>query len=82
MAGTSYDTIGRVELCINEVWGTICRDTFTDIDANVVCTQLGYSPYGKYNIYLYIIIVIVSPQVLFTLVAFYFVDFFLKIIFE
>ena len=33
---------GRVEVCINNAWGTICRDSFfSPIDAGVVCGQLG-----------------------------------------
>lgn len=31
---------GRVELCINSVWGTICSTQFNQEDAEVVCAQL------------------------------------------
>ena len=47
LVGSDYETIGRVEVCINSVWGTICKDSFDDNDATVVCRQLGYSIYGK-----------------------------------
>ena len=38
---------GRVEVCLNEVWGTICADIgpwdWSSTEADVVCNQLGYS---------------------------------------
>ena len=35
---TSYD--GRIELCLDGEWGTICGNFWTDLDAIVVCRQL------------------------------------------
>ena len=48
LRGTSVSSSreGRVEMCLDKVWGTICDDGWDTFDARVVCTQLGYSAVG------------------------------------
>ena len=38
---------GRVEICINNQWGTVTDDGWSSNNAKVVCRQLGYSTDGE-----------------------------------
>ena len=44
---------GRLEICMNNNFGTICDKRFDTFDAEVACRQLGYSDTSKITALLY-----------------------------
>lgn len=48
LQGGGTGTEGRVELCVNNLWGTVCGDSWSTSNAAVVCRQLKLSPVGQY----------------------------------
>ena len=47
LRGGTTANVGRVEICANETWGTVCDDFWGSTDAGVICRQLGYSRFSE-----------------------------------
>ena len=47
LVGGSNQYEGRVEVCINDQWGTVCDDFWSSSDATLICKQLGYAYTGS-----------------------------------
>lgn len=68
LAGSTVDYDGRVEVCINGAWGSVCYSGFSSTyytrywdgsDARVVCRQLGHQELGEYDNHNYNIMIII-----------------------
>ena len=39
--GNTYFISGGLQICVQNYWGTVCQNRWSDSDATVVCRQLG-----------------------------------------
>ena len=48
LVNSSYIGVGRVEICVNNEWGTVCDNGWTNLNAQIVCKQVGQSSLCKH----------------------------------
>ncbi len=47
LVGGASSREGRVEVCVDSCWGTVCGEGWTNEDAGHVCSILGYPSTSK-----------------------------------
>ena len=50
---------GRVEICINNAWGSVCTDAVSEDDVEVICRQIGQLPPSMFCIKTYVCMIVV-----------------------
>ena len=61
LVGGATQRSGRVEVCVENNWGTVCSDEWDDIDATVVCKQLEYFG-SEYSVECFVKLILLSGR--------------------
>ena len=51
LRGGTFNDRGRIEICYNNVWGTVCSNGWDSVGARVACLQLGMPSSSKLLLY-------------------------------
>lgn len=43
LVGSNSSSQGRVEVCVSNNWGTVCDNSWENVDAQVACRQAGFA---------------------------------------
>ena len=50
LKGGANELEGRVEVCHDDLWGTVCDHNWDGVDAGVACRQLGFLNFRKKHV--------------------------------
>lgn len=62
LVNSSSPLQGRVEICFNKAWGSVCDGLFGEAEAKVICHQLGFATEGKVPLHTYLSFLLTSTM--------------------
>ena len=51
MNGNTFNMAGGLQICVNNIWATVCQDGWHDVEGRVACRQLGLNYTGSKSNY-------------------------------